>query len=100
MKEARLELSFGAHEIALLVQDSGKGFDTAGARGPESFGLLAMRERIEALGGSLVVRSAPGAGTEIDATSPVARTAGGERGARSQGQEPLNREVADGKEDR
>ncbi len=75
VKESRLELSFGAQEIALLVQDSGKGFDTAGARGPESFGLLAMRERIEALGGTLAVRSAPGAGTEIDARVPVAREA-------------------------
>ena len=75
VKEARLQLSFGAQEIALLVQDSGKGFDTAGARGPESFGLLTMRERIEALGGSLVVHSAPGAGTEIDARMPAARIA-------------------------
>jgi signal transduction histidine kinase len=75
VKESRLELSFGAQDIALLVQDSGKGFDTAGARGPESFGLLAMRERIETLGGSLVVRSAPGAGTEIDARIPAARDA-------------------------
>ena len=66
------------------MQDSGKGFDAAGVRGPESVGLLAMRERIEALGGSLVVRSAPGAGTEIDARIPVATDAVGE---------PLNREV-------
>jgi len=75
VKESRLELSFGAQEIALLVQDSGKGFETADARGSESFGLLAMRERIETLGGSLVVRSAPGAGTEIDARLPLVREA-------------------------
>ena len=73
VKESRVELSFGAQEIALLVQDSGTGFDTAGARGPECFGLLAMRDRIETLGGSLVVRSAPGAGTEIDARIPLNR---------------------------
>jgi signal transduction histidine kinase len=72
VQEARLQLSFGAQEIALLVQDAGKGFDTSGARGPESFGLLAMRERIEALGGSLAIRSAPGKGTEIDARVPIA----------------------------
>ena len=78
VKEARLELSFGAHEIALLVQDSGRGFDTEGARGPESFGLMAMRERIETLGGSLTVRSAPGAGTEIDARVPLATAPGGQ----------------------
>jgi len=71
VKESRLDLSFGAKEIALLVQDSGRGFDPAAAGRPESFGLIAMRERVEALGGSLVVRSAEGAGTEIEARVPL-----------------------------
>ncbi len=35
-------------------------------------GLLAMRERVEAVGGTLQVRSAPGAGTEIEARFPLA----------------------------
>ena len=73
VKESRVDLSFGPGEIALLVQDSGQGFDPQGERRPESFGLLAMRERLEALGGALVVRSAPGAGTEIEARVPIAR---------------------------
>jgi signal transduction histidine kinase len=73
VKESRLDLSFGPEEIALLVQDSGKGFDPAGSRRPESFGLIAMRERVEALGGRLVVRSAAGAGTEIDVRLPLDR---------------------------
>ncbi|MGO9308044.1 MAG: sensor histidine kinase [Spirochaetia bacterium] len=80
VKECRVDLSFGSEEIALLVQDSGKGFDPAGTRRPESFGLLAMRERLEALGGRLLVRSAPGAGTEIDARVPIAMEGEGERG--------------------
>jgi signal transduction histidine kinase len=71
VKVARLDLSFGPEEIALLVQDSGRGFDPAGSRRPESFGLVAMRERVEALGGRLDVRSAAGAGTEIDVRVPV-----------------------------
>jgi two-component system NarL family sensor kinase len=75
VKEARLDLSFGAEEIALLVQDSGKGFDPVGVRRPESFGLLAMRERLEAMGGSLALRSALGAGTEVDARVPMAKDA-------------------------
>jgi signal transduction histidine kinase len=80
VKESRLDLSFGSKEIALLVQDSGRGFDPAAAGRSESFGLIAMRERVEALGGSLVVRSAAGAGTEIEARVPVAREGEGERG--------------------
>jgi signal transduction histidine kinase len=73
VKESRLDLSFGPQEIALLVKDTGRGFDPAGARRPESFGLVAMRERLEALGGSLAIRSAPGAGTEIEARIPLNR---------------------------
>jgi signal transduction histidine kinase len=69
--ESRLDLSFGTADIALLVQDAGRGFDPAAARRPESYGLLAMRERVEALGGTLLVRSAPGAGTEIEARFPL-----------------------------
>jgi len=83
VKESRLDLSFGPEEIALLVQDAGRGFDPAGTRRPESFGLMAMRERVEALGGSLFVRSAPGAGTEIDARLPLWMASS----------EPLSREV-------
>jgi signal transduction histidine kinase len=76
VKDCRLDLTFSTREIALLVRDSGKGFDPAGAHRPESFGLLAMRERLEALGGSLSVRSAPGVGTEIEARIPLGTASG------------------------
>jgi signal transduction histidine kinase len=72
VKESRLDLSFGSEDIALLVQDAGRGFDPSAARQAESYGLLAMQERVEALGGTLKVRSAPGAGTEIEARFPLA----------------------------
>jgi signal transduction histidine kinase len=72
VKESRLDLSFGSEDIALLVQDAGRGFDPAAARRTGSYGLLAMRERVEALDGTLQVRSAPGAGTEIEARFPLA----------------------------
>jgi signal transduction histidine kinase len=71
VKESHVDLSFASQEITLMVKDSGRGFDPARERHPETFGLLAMRERLEALGGSLVVRSAPGAGTEIRAQVPL-----------------------------
>ena len=71
VKDSRLDLTFSPREIALLVRDSGRGFDPAGAHRPESFGLVAMRERLEAQGGSLAVRSSPGAGTEIEARIPL-----------------------------
>lgn len=67
--------------VALDVVDDGRGFDVAGAgaRPPGEaggFGLGAMRSRVEALGGTLSVESAPGAGTAVAAWVP--RTATGE----------------------
>jgi signal transduction histidine kinase len=52
--------------VVLTVADDGRGFDPASVRGRDNrFGLLGMSERAEALGGHLVVESAPGEGTRI-----------------------------------
>jgi signal transduction histidine kinase len=63
-----LTLSYMDHEVALDVRDDGRGFDPAEAKG---FGLVAMRQRIEALSGTLQVESEPGAGTAISASLPA-----------------------------
>ncbi|GAA1313893.1 histidine kinase [Planotetraspora silvatica] len=73
-------LSYMEHEVALDVRDDGGGFDPSrlgdGAtdglhvdRG--GFGLIAMRQRIEGLSGTLQVESEPGAGTGISACVPA-----------------------------
>jgi signal transduction histidine kinase len=87
-----LTLSYLEHEIALDVRDDGRGFEpdqtgadteeaeTAGdTRKPEvvagrdgGFGLVAMRQRIEGLSGTLQVESEPGFGTAISACIPAA----------------------------
>jgi signal transduction histidine kinase len=54
--------------IRFEVEDDGQGFDPAATSGP---GLQAMSDRLDALGGSLTVRSAPGAGTTIVGRVPV-----------------------------
>lgn len=50
----------------LSVEDNGKGFDPREAMerglGTGHFGLITMRERAELIGGSLTIKSAPGAG--------------------------------------
>ena len=58
------------------VDDDGRGFDLAKSSvGREGgFGLEAMRERMELIGGTLTVDSAPGRGTRIVARVPVAHT--------------------------
>ena len=50
------------------MRDDGRGFNPAEAKG---FGLIAMRQRIEALSGTLQVESEPGAGTAISASLPA-----------------------------
>ncbi|GAA4484689.1 sensor histidine kinase [Rhodococcus olei] len=70
-------LTYLPEAVALDVFDDGTGFDV-GARGGEStgtagggFGLPAMRQRVEALGGTFSVDSAPGEGTVVAAQIPV-----------------------------
>lgn len=51
--------------VHLVVRDDGRGFTP----GPgDGVGLATMRERVEAVGGTLSVTSAPGAGTTVTAT--------------------------------
>lgn len=51
--------------VMVMVEDDGKGFAPATAGGAECLGLIGMRERAEALGGTLTIESAPGEGTTI-----------------------------------
>ena len=71
VKEAEVELRYGEREVSLRVRDAGRGFEPGSAGGGESFGLVNMRERVEALGGSFRLVSAPGAGTTIEARVPL-----------------------------
>lgn len=69
-----LTLSYMDEEVALDVRDDGRGFDTAKAPAPDTtpggFGLIAMRERIEALSGTLEIESEARTGTAISARVP------------------------------
>jgi len=64
-----LTLSYMDHETALDIRDDGPGFDLAR---PGGYGLIAMRQRIEALSGTLQIESEVGGGTGISACLPVA----------------------------
>ncbi len=59
--------------VRLSVHDDGCGFDTAELddRGSQRFGLRGMRGRMEELGGSLDIDTAPGAGTTVSAVLPL-----------------------------
>ena len=71
-------LSYMDDLVALDVQDDGVGMATQLA-GPDAlrldaggFGLVGMRERVEQLGGALLVESAPQQGTTVVVQIPVA----------------------------
>ena len=77
VKHARatsVELAFGRRGAGwtLSVQDDGIGFDPGAMRSePGHLGLTSMRERIDAVGGTLDVRSVAGEGTTVTATIPA-----------------------------
>jgi signal transduction histidine kinase len=57
--------------VRVTVADDGAGFDLAGTlRTRGGLGLTSMRERAEALGGTLTVDTAPGAGTTVTLVVP------------------------------
>jgi signal transduction histidine kinase len=57
-------------ELVLSVTDDGNGFDPAAApRG--RWGMTTMRERAEAAGGRLSIKSSSGGGTTVSAAVPL-----------------------------
>ncbi len=66
-----ITLRLEGDQALLCVQDDGVGFDPQATR-RSAHGLMGMRYRVEAVGGRLHIASAPGRGTRIEATLPVA----------------------------
>jgi two-component system sensor histidine kinase UhpB len=64
--DCTVSLSADGHELRLIVADNGRGIrrDTGGSHG-HGLGLIAMRERAQAQGGSFAINSRAGAGTEV-----------------------------------
>jgi signal transduction histidine kinase len=71
--------------ICMKIKDDGISFDlehTLHANGGKRLGLLGMRERLEMVGGKLVVESSPGKGTTIQAQIPLGQARAGGRKTR------------------
>jgi signal transduction histidine kinase len=73
-QHATVTLSYSDTDVVVTVADDGAGFDlpamSASAEANGHFGLIGMRERAEAVAGRLLVTSAPGSGTTVEATIP------------------------------
>ncbi|WP_247673801.1 sensor histidine kinase [Micromonospora sp. C51] len=70
-----LTLSYMSDVVTLDVRDDGSGFDVANRSTiPDqdgSYGLTAMRQRVNRVGGQLAVESEPGGGTAVSASVPA-----------------------------
>ena len=66
----RIELRSDDGRLTFSVIDDGFGFDTGGAT--LGTGLQGIADRIEAVGGTFLLRSAPGGGTSVGGSIPVA----------------------------
>jgi signal transduction histidine kinase len=69
-RRVQITLTTTPSSVRLVVEDDGRGFEPHQAP-TGRFGLAGMNERIGLLGGVLHIRSAPGAGTQIEATVPL-----------------------------
>ena len=71
-REQRVTVAGHDGQLVVEVADRGKGFDPRAATADGHLGLAGMRERVETLGGTFSVESAPGQGTRIRASLPLA----------------------------
>jgi PAS domain S-box-containing protein len=66
VKQAVIRLRRQGGQVRIIIEDQGQGFDLGRVKEKAtSFGLQIMRERVESVGGSLEIDTAPGQGTRI-----------------------------------
>ena len=71
-REVTVSLSYLGDVVTLDVHDDGVGIEPGARPGGLGLGLRGMRERVERLGGSVAIESAPGEGTTIGVSLPTA----------------------------
>ena len=72
-KASHIDVVLERHDdrVVALVEDDGVGFDPEASQPGERMGLVGMRERVDTLGGLLLVDSRPSSGTTIVAEVPL-----------------------------
>jgi len=69
---AEIRLHTVGSELELEIQDNGQGFAPDSISGPKALGVLGMRERAAAFGGTVDLLSEPGRGTTVRVRMPAA----------------------------
>ena len=70
-REACVTLTEADGDLRLRVSDTGVGFDVQGETARKGLGLVSMEERVRLVGGTLLLTSRPGTGTELEAKVPA-----------------------------
>jgi PAS domain S-box-containing protein len=70
-KHVRIHIKYDEIDVSLEMIDDGLGFDTKTADQSGGFGLQGIKERVQRLGGSLEIESAPGKGTHLKVRVPI-----------------------------
>lgn len=76
--EAVVRMEWLDDRLRVTIRDNGSGFDPDQAANPTSLGLLSMRERAAAIGGTLEILSKPGTGTLVIVERPLTSDLGSE----------------------
>ncbi|MCX8109066.1 MAG: histidine kinase [Verrucomicrobiae bacterium] len=74
-RNVTVELRQTNDALILQVKDDGCGFDDSALTPAQALGILGMKERAQSCGGSLSIQSAPGHGTLVTVSVPLANTA-------------------------
>lgn len=69
--EIEVSLAIQDRAAVLEISDNGRGVTPEQIAGPDSLGLLGMRERAELLGGSVTIAGEPGKGTRVTVMLPL-----------------------------
>jgi two-component system, NarL family, sensor histidine kinase UhpB len=77
---ARCNDSLSGDVVKVIVRDNGKGFAQQPEREATRFGLIGMRERVQALDGEFRIDSSPGEGATVTVVIPVMGPANSSRG--------------------
>lgn len=69
-RRVSVDLRGDSERLILTIADDGVGFDVAAALG-KGLGMITMKERLDAIGGTFAVESRPDLGTRLTATAPL-----------------------------
>jgi signal transduction histidine kinase len=70
-KKASVSLAGIESSVQLSIKDAGVGFDLHDLKHRHGLGLLGMQERVSLVGGNIVIKSEPGAGTHVAVRIPL-----------------------------